>query len=54
MNTTTTTETTTKATAAERMQEAVKRLYMLNLHPNVLKDFKRGRSTVPTVANSAP
>ena len=41
-NTPTTHETATKATAEERKQEAVRRLYMLNLHPNVVKDFKRG------------
>ena len=41
-NKATTNETTTKATAAERKQEAIKRLYMLNLHPNVLRDFKQG------------
>ena len=41
-NTTTTHETATKATAEERKQEALKRLHMLNLHPNVLRDFKQG------------
>ena len=41
-NKATTNETTTKATAAERKQEALKRLHMLNLHPNVLRDFKQG------------
>lgn len=41
-NKATTNETATKATAAERKQEALKRLHMLNLHPNVLRDFKQG------------
>lgn len=41
-NKATTNEIATKATAAERKQEALKRLHMLNLHPNVLRDFKQG------------